>query len=41
MTNPVALFRALKQWWDADTGGWPTAIAVLGLVAFFRLVVLP
>ena len=36
----MKLLETLKQWWDADTGGWPTAIVVLGLVAFFGIVVL-
>jgi hypothetical protein len=33
-----ALWRRFKAWWDADTGGWPTLIVILGLAVFLRAV---
>lgn len=32
--------RDLRRWWDADTGGWPTAITLTALLVIFALVIL-
>ena len=29
-----ALWRRFKAWWQADTGGWPTAAVLLASAAF-------
>ena len=31
-------FHVLKQWWNADTGGWPTLIVALSIIAFLSIV---
>jgi hypothetical protein len=28
-------FEIFKQWWSADTDGWPTFMVLIGFVVFF------
>ena len=39
-SSPMMIsLRRFKRWWQADTGGWPTAIALLFVAAFFYFAV--